>query len=55
MSFGSVAGYRSIAISVDLKLGVIRDQIQHVTVPELGVTPGQLRVFDTYFLVERAT
>ncbi|WP_366523724.1 transporter substrate-binding domain-containing protein [uncultured Roseobacter sp.] len=44
----SIAGYRSLAIAGHLKLAVIRDQIQHVTALELGVTPDQFRVFETY-------
>lgn len=45
---GRVVGYRSIAIADNLKLAVVRDQVQHVTALELVVTPGQFRVFDTY-------
>ncbi|MEJ6395544.1 transporter substrate-binding domain-containing protein [Gymnodinialimonas sp. 2305UL16-5] len=44
----SIAGYRSLAIAGHLKLAVIRDQVQHVTALELGVTPGQFRVFEAY-------
>ena len=43
-----IAGYRSIAIAGDLTLAVIREQVQHVTALELGVTPDQFRVFETY-------
>lgn len=43
-----IAGYRSFATAGDLKLAVIQEQIQHVTALELGVTPGQFRVFETY-------
>ncbi|WP_195819947.1 transporter substrate-binding domain-containing protein [Roseobacter sp. MH60115] len=43
-----IAGYRCLATARDLKLAVIRDQVQHVTALELGVAPGQFRVFETY-------
>ncbi|WP_300015553.1 transporter substrate-binding domain-containing protein [uncultured Roseobacter sp.] len=49
-----LAGYRSLAVSGDLKLAVIRDQVQHVTALELGVTPGQFCVFETYADAVRA-
>ncbi|WP_299506001.1 transporter substrate-binding domain-containing protein [uncultured Roseobacter sp.] len=41
-------GYRSIAIADDLKLAVIRDQVQQVTALDVGVTSDQFRVFETY-------
>lgn len=44
----SLAGYRSLAIARDLKLAVIREQVQHKTALEIGVSPGQFRVFETY-------
>ena len=50
----SIAGYQSFAVSNDLKLAVIRDQIQHVTALELGVTSGQFCVFETYADAARA-
>ena len=43
-----VAGYRSLAVSGDLKLAVVQDQVQHTTALGLGVMPFQLCVFDTY-------
>ena len=49
-----IAGYRSFATAGDLKLAVIQEQIQHVTALELGVTPGQIRVFETYADAARA-
>ncbi|MEM7724498.1 MAG: transporter substrate-binding domain-containing protein [Pseudomonadota bacterium] len=49
-----LAGYRSLAVAGGLKLAVIRDQIQHMTALELGVTPGQIRVFETYADAARA-
>lgn len=49
-----LAGYRSLAVSSDLKLAVIRDQVQHVTALELGVTPDQFCVFETYADAARA-
>lgn len=47
-------GYRSLAVSGDLKLACIRDQVQYLTALELGVTPGQIRVFETYAAAARA-
>ena len=49
-----LAGYRSLAVSGGLKLAVIRDQVQQVTALELGVTPDQIRVFETYADAARA-
>ncbi len=43
-----IAGYRCLTTVGDLKLAVIRDQIQHVTALELGVMPDQFHVFETY-------
>jgi len=43
-----LTGYRSLAIAGDLRLAVVRDQVQHVTALDLGVTPDQFHVFDTY-------
>lgn len=44
----SIGGYQSLAVSNDLKLAVIRDQVQHMTALELGVAPDQFHVFETY-------
>jgi len=41
-------GYRSIAIADDLKLAVIRDQLQQATALDLGVTSDQFCVFEAY-------
>ncbi len=49
-----LAGYRNLAVTGDLKLAVIRDQVQHVTALELGVMPSQIRVFETYVDAARA-
>ncbi len=43
-----LTGYRSVASVGGLTLAVIRDQVQHMTALELGVTPDQFRVFETY-------
>lgn len=49
-----LARYRSLAVSSDLKLAVIRDQVQHLTALELGVAPGPFREFETYAGAARA-
>ena len=49
-----VAGYRSLAASGDLKVAVVRDQVQHTTALDLGVMPGQFCLFDTYADAARA-
>ncbi|WP_299144929.1 transporter substrate-binding domain-containing protein [uncultured Tateyamaria sp.] len=49
-----LTGYRSLAASDDLKLAVIRDQVQHVTALDLGVAPGQIHLFETYTDAARA-
>ncbi|WP_299774904.1 transporter substrate-binding domain-containing protein [uncultured Tateyamaria sp.] len=49
-----LAGYGSLTVSGDLKLAVIRDQVQHGAALELGVTRGQIRVFETYADAARA-
>lgn len=49
-----ISGYRSLANSRVLKLAVIRDQVQRATALELGVTPEQTLVFETYADAARA-
>jgi len=41
-------GYRSIAKHTNCTLAVIRDQFQHRSAVEFGVTPSNLRIFETY-------
>ncbi|MEL6794090.1 MAG: transporter substrate-binding domain-containing protein, partial [Pseudomonadota bacterium] len=43
-----LTGYGSIAENADLRLAVIRDQVQHLTAMERGVAEGQIVVFETY-------
>lgn len=43
-----LTGYRSVARAGDLTLAVVRDQVQHITSLELGVTPEQILIFETY-------
>jgi polar amino acid transport system substrate-binding protein len=43
-----IAGYASIARAAALRLGVVRDQVQHATALRLGVTPSQIQIFGTY-------
>lgn len=43
-----LTGYRSLAISSDVRLAVIRDQIQHRSAVEFGVSDRQIAVFETY-------
>ena len=41
-------GYRSVSNQEDCTLAVIRDQFQHRSAVEFGVTESQLRLFETY-------
>jgi len=43
-----IAGYSSIAQSPALRLGVVRDQVQHATALRLGVAASQIQIFGTY-------
>ena len=43
-----VDGYLSIARDAALRLGVVRDQVQHETALRLGVRADQIEVFDAY-------
>lgn len=43
-----ISGYRSIARSADLRLAVIRDQVQHQTALEAGIPPTRIQVFEAY-------
>ncbi len=49
-----ITGYLSVATAGDLKLAVIRDQLQHETALELGVPPEQIPEFETYADAARA-
>jgi polar amino acid transport system substrate-binding protein len=43
-----IAGYFSIAQAPALRLGVVKDQVQHATALRLGVAAGQIQIFGTY-------
>jgi polar amino acid transport system substrate-binding protein len=43
-----LTGYRSLASSSDAQLAVIRDQFQHRSAVEFGVSDQQITVFETY-------
>ncbi len=43
-----IAGYSTVAQKAGLRLGVVRDQVQHSTALRLGVSKGHIRAFDTY-------
>jgi polar amino acid transport system substrate-binding protein len=43
-----VSGYSSIARAVALRLGVVRDQVQHSTALRLGVPEDRIQAFETY-------
>ncbi|WP_372575168.1 transporter substrate-binding domain-containing protein [Ruegeria jejuensis] len=49
-----IGGYRSLAQSCDLTVAVIRDQIQHQTLIEVGVAQNRIHVFETYTDAARA-
>ena len=43
-----IAGYSSIVQKAGLRLGIVRDQVQHSTALRLGVSEDHIRAFDTY-------
>jgi polar amino acid transport system substrate-binding protein len=43
-----LAGYRSIADGRDIRLAVIRDQVQHRSAVQFGVPDSQIQIFETY-------
>ncbi len=50
----SLSGYKSLARYADHKLAVIRDQLQHKTALNLGMSPARILVFETYVDAARA-
>ena len=44
----NITGYRSVASQPDIRLAVIRDQVQHRSAIEFGVSDYQIAVFETY-------
>lgn len=43
-----ITGYRSLAIAGNVRLAVIRRQLQHETALELGIPPDRISLFETY-------
>ncbi|MEM8576035.1 MAG: transporter substrate-binding domain-containing protein [Pseudomonadota bacterium] len=43
-----LSGYQSVVENSDVRLAVIRDQFQHRSAVEFGVTAGSIMVFETY-------
>lgn len=44
----AITGYRALAAAADLRLAVVRDQVQHRTALTLGVPAARIDVFPTY-------
>ncbi len=49
-----LSGYQSVAENSDVRLAVIRDQFQHRSAVEFGVSADRIMIFDTYTEAARA-